>query len=548
MPSNRISFTALLVVAVTAIGAPRVLERRARSTLPSLLFQPCNATASQIFVVADGAVKWSPEGGPPLCVTFDAIAGYDSPLVLALCLGGAPNQSWTYKPAPDSSFSNAPGACAGPDNACLEWSGQESGTCTSTPPVLGAGCRIGTWPTSSPTTWNDQFVYGGSAGAGTIEAVWASADGPSPSGQCATVVTPPPPVPPTADILAWSEKEVMCLYGARVGGRVSDCDACVSAPLLLLRCADFDMCTMVTSQGCNCAAAPPPVSTWNVPSLDTDSWLSAGISAGCKIHILVAKHMCGWLLWPSRVGEAVGYNYSTAYAAQPVDVVAAFAASAAKLGQEIGMYYSLTNNARTNTCAGQVRSAGRRALSLSALTASVPALAGRSDPVPGADRRDRRRVRRHRRGAPRGAVGQLRAADGGLVSCGPESWAPGRGERPSCPGKVARAARAPSWRRFDGGFTPTLAANVSALLARLQPHAVGFNAGGLMPSPSRWIGSVRDSVEALPPRGTPPTPPTPPRHLHAGVWLRSVPDVVDVRLQRLWRRGPRQPRLVPCRD
>lgn len=77
--------------------------------------------------------------------------------------------------------------------------------------------------------------------------------------------------------------------------------------------------------------------------------------SGCKIHILVAKHMCGWLLWPSRVGEALGYNYSTAYAAQPVDVVAAFVASAAALGQEVGMYYSLTNNARTNTCAGQVR-------------------------------------------------------------------------------------------------------------------------------------------------------------------------------------------------
>ncbi len=33
--------------------------------------------------------------------------------------------------------------------------------------------------------------------------------------------------------------------------------------------------------------------------------------------------------------------------------------------------------------------------------------------------------------------------------------------------------------RFDGGFTPTLAQNVTALLARLQPHAVGFNAGGV---------------------------------------------------------------------
>lgn len=64
--------------------------------------------------------------------------------------------------------------------------------------------------------------------------------------------------------------------------------------------------------------------------------------------------MCGWLLWPSRAGENLGYNYSTAYSSQPVDIVAAFVASAAKLGQEVGMYYSLTNNARTNTCGGQV--------------------------------------------------------------------------------------------------------------------------------------------------------------------------------------------------
>ena len=177
---------------------------------PTLLFQPCNGSAFQQYEVVGGTVQWM-GGGTPLCITFSAAAGYNSPLILTPCVAGFPNQSWVYAAAPANSFSNNVSMCSGPGGACLQWSGQESTSCMFNPPVLGPGCIIGTWPVASPTSWNNQFTFNGSSGL--IEAMWASATGPTPSGQCATVTLPPPPVPPTADILAWSKKEVMCLYG-----------------------------------------------------------------------------------------------------------------------------------------------------------------------------------------------------------------------------------------------------------------------------------------------------------------------------------------------
>ncbi len=201
--------------AAALAGEPRLIQRtalprRAATASPTLMLQPCNASQFQIFEIVNNTVQWS-SGDTPLCVTFDAAAGYDSPLILTSCITNASNQSWVYAGTPSSLFSNPVDACAGPGGVCLSWSGQEAGTCVFTPPALGPGCRIGTWTAS--TSWNNQFILGGLAGAGTIEALWASATGPSPSGVCATVTVPAPPVPPTADILAWSKKEVMCLYG-----------------------------------------------------------------------------------------------------------------------------------------------------------------------------------------------------------------------------------------------------------------------------------------------------------------------------------------------
>jgi hypothetical protein len=279
-----------------------------------------------------------------LCVT--ASAGFSAPLALRACSGEA-SQTWAY----------VSGVFANNDVA---WNGQETAACTFSPPALGAGCKVASWPLPGGG-WNGLFDVD-SPSQGMIQGRFATSGGPSPSGLCVSAVPPPPPPPlavPTTDVLAWSRKEIMCLY-------------------------DIDMCTYVVSlrstsrtknprsqktnpntnppnryspsmlQGCDCARPPPPVSTWAPTALDTDSWIAAGVSAGCQVHILVAKHMCGFVSWNSTAGSELGYNYSSIYSSTPVDVVAPFVASVQKVKGAVGMYYSLTNNARTNTCAGNI--------------------------------------------------------------------------------------------------------------------------------------------------------------------------------------------------
>ena len=289
---------------------------------PQLLFAPCTASdPAQQWVATAGTVR--PAGDLSVCVTY-AGASYDAPLEVHACAaGGAAAQAWAYDAA-NSALVNPAGACAGTGGACLQWSGQERGACTANPPALGAGCMIGVWPAATPTSWNNAL----SMSAGLLEAMHGSAAGPSPSGLCVAAVAPPPPAKPTPIILSWASRRVGCLY-------------------------DFDLSVFSsTPQGCSCSAAPPPADAWAPTALDADSWLDAGMSAGCQRHILVAKHVCGFCSWNST--SVVGYNFSTAYSSTPVDAVAAFTAAAHKRGVPVGMYYSLTNNARTNTCAGTI--------------------------------------------------------------------------------------------------------------------------------------------------------------------------------------------------
>lgn len=254
-----------------------------------------------------------------LCVTYSLAAGSAAPLTLRPCSGANDaSQQWSYA---GGVFSNPASSVA--------WNGQEAGACTSTPPALGPGCKVATWPLPGGG-WNGLFDAG-SPSPGMIQGRFATSGGPSPSGLCVAAVEPPPLPVPTADVLSWSRQEVMCLY-------------------------DLDMCTFSPSmlQGCDCSRPPPPVDTWAPTALDTDSWVAAGVSAGCKIHILVAKHVCGFVSWNSTAGSELGYNYSSHYSNTPVDVVAPFVDSVRKAGQAAGLYYSLTNNARTNTCAGNI--------------------------------------------------------------------------------------------------------------------------------------------------------------------------------------------------
>lgn len=289
----------------------------------SLLYALCNASDPLQTGFALSANTVRKDG---LCATFVAEG---APLELQPCVAGAPAQAFEY--GADGALSSPPGTdCANLTNgACVEWNGQESGACVFSPPRLGPGCIISTYRIATPTNWNSKFILASPA-VGMIQGADDGAGGHAPSGLCASA-RPPPPLPaPTADVLAWSRREVMCLY-------------------------DIDMCTYVGSQGCNCAQPPPPVDTWAPTALDADSWLQAGVAAGCAIHILVAKHMCGFVSWNSTAGAEVGYNYSSAYSTTPVDAVDAFVRAARALNQRIGMYYSLTNNARTNTCVGNVR-------------------------------------------------------------------------------------------------------------------------------------------------------------------------------------------------
>ena len=376
-----------------------------------LVLAACNASdLSQRFAVdaAARAVRSQLPGG--LCVAFDG-ASYNDALALRPCAAGAPQQAWVYDAAA-AAFANPPDACGGLGGACIQWSGQESaaGGCSFDPPRLAPGCIWGSWPTSTPTSWNNA-VLADSPEPGMLQSLFATGGGASPSGLCASAAVPPPPPPPplpTADVLAWSRLEVGCLI-------------------------DYDMCTFAGTQGCGCSAAPPPAGTWQPTALDTDSWIEAGVSAGCRYFVYVAKHVCGFLAWNSTVSTLPPYAYSTLDSPTPVDAVAAFIASAEKFGVGWGMYYSVNDNARANVCAGSVG----------------------ANPQPG----------------------QLNVSsdqyDAIVIAHLTELWSKGQ--------------MTELW--FDGGYSPSLAPKLRSLFATLQPHAVAFQAENLMPSPTRWIGT-----------------------------------------------------------
>lgn len=362
----------------------------------TLLYAACNATDPQQSGFSLLAGSGIAHGG--LCVTYDAVVGLNAPLELRPC-SNMSSQQWAYS---NNAFSSTD------ETLSLQWSGQEHGACTSNPPSLGQGCIIGAWHTAVPTTWNNAFLLD-SPVPGMIQAQFASSGGLTPSGLCVSVSQPPAPPTPTADVLAWSRREIMCLY-------------------------DIDMCTYVGSQGCDCSAPPPPADAWAPTALDTDSWIAAGVSAGCQIHILVAKHMCGFLSWASTSASALGYNYSTAYSSTPVDAVDAFVKSARKASQRIGMYYSLTNNARTKTCNGNILP--------NSAAGQISVTPAQYDEI------------------VRGHLTELWGNYGELD----ETW-------------------------FDGGFVASQKTWIPALLSTLQPHAVAFNGETLSPNPTRWIGT-----------------------------------------------------------
>ena len=128
----------------------------------------------------------------------------------------------------------------------------------------------------------------------------------------------PAPAIPTAEQLRWQDMEIGALI-------------------------HFNM---ATTGGCKSASA------FNPTRLDTDQWVEAFEAFGAREAVLVAKHGCGFVTWPSNATMPDGsrYNYSVASSSWmrgTGDVVASFKASCLKKGLGVGYYYSLGANSYT---------------------------------------------------------------------------------------------------------------------------------------------------------------------------------------------------------
>jgi hypothetical protein len=116
------------------------------------------------------------------------------------------------------------------------------------------------------------------------------------------------------------------------------------------------------------------------------------------------------------------------------DVVSSFVNSAKKGGVGFGFYYSVVSNQLCNVCNGKVQP--------SPATGQLPVTQAEYDAL----------VLEH--------LTELWGNYGPLE----EVW-------------------------FDGGYSATLKANLTQLLAKLQPHVIAFGGQGLVPSPARWVGT-----------------------------------------------------------
>ena len=117
----------------------------------------------------------------------------------------------------------------------------------------------------------------------------------------------------------------------------------------------FNMATAMQSQGCAYPnVAPPNASVFleklSSEQLDTDSWCEAIESFGGKYATLVAKHLCGFTLWPSSVTSG---NFTYDYGVRDYDVVQRLAESCSARGIKLGLYYSVNVNAYLNVNQGK---------------------------------------------------------------------------------------------------------------------------------------------------------------------------------------------------
>ncbi|OAQ57864.1 alpha-L-fucosidase [Pochonia chlamydosporia 170] len=132
---------------------------------------------------------------------------------------------------------------------------------------------------------------------------------------------------PTAEQLAFQDREVGVLIHFNIETYL-DTDGCLEVP-------------------------------WNVPNqtlfnpalINTDQWMDTIRALGGKFATLVAKHSCGFTMWPSKVtfptsdNHVIPYNYTISESpVHDMDIVKSFVGSAQKYGIGHGFYYSVYKN------------------------------------------------------------------------------------------------------------------------------------------------------------------------------------------------------------
>jgi alpha-L-fucosidase len=202
------------------------------------------------------------------------------------------------------------------------------------------------------------------------------------------------------------------------------------------------MATYLPGSGDGCAfpgTGVPPPSLFSPSQINTDQWVAAFQAFGAKYAVLVAKHGCGFTLWPSKVNFPkfnFTYNYTVAQSKSPVqDIVGSFVNSCRSHDIQPGFYYSVVTNYYLNVDRGNVQNS-----SLKPGMANV--------------------TQEQYLGIVMAQLDELWGQYGQLG----EIW-------------------------FDGGYQKEIKANLTAALMKLQPHATLFNGQGLSNNAIRWIGT-----------------------------------------------------------
>jgi len=199
----------------------------------------------------------------------------------------------------------------------------------------------------------------------------------------------------------------------------------------------FDIATFINdSNGCDPQQVPDP-SIFNPYLLNTDQWVETIQNIGAKYAVLVAKHNCGFVTWPTAVNfpnDNFTYTYSVNNSKWNGDVVGQFVDSCHAKGIKTGFYYSVMYNSFLNVNNGLVQNGTLQ---------------------PG-------QVRVTQELYNRIVLEQLT-----------ELW-------------TRYGSLTEIW--FDGGYTDDLKDSLQELLL-LQPHATAFNGFGISKHPVRWIGN-----------------------------------------------------------